>query len=120
MPFELGLAVAWGKLNPATHTWFVFEAKAYRIQKSLSDLNGADPPIHDGRVPGVMRELSNSFRRPKNQPTVPEMMGTYKVISRRLGKLMRAAGATDLFEARVFQDLCYAVKVETVNLRSLS
>jgi hypothetical protein len=43
MPFELGLAVAWEKSNPTKHNWFVFEAKAYRVQRSLSDLNGTDP-----------------------------------------------------------------------------
>lgn len=31
MPFELGLAVAWEKLNPKKHNWFVFEAKNYRL-----------------------------------------------------------------------------------------
>ena len=40
MPFELGLAVAWEKSNPTKHNWFVFEAKAYLVQRSLSDLNG--------------------------------------------------------------------------------
>lgn len=48
MPFELGLAVAWEKLNPGKHTWFVFEGVNYRILKSLSDLNGSDPQIHVG------------------------------------------------------------------------
>ena len=28
MPFELGLTVAWDKLNPGHHVWFVFEAKS--------------------------------------------------------------------------------------------
>ena len=63
MPFELGLAVAWEKSNPKKHTWFVFESKTYRLQKSLSDLNGTDPHIHGGQGAGVMRELSNVFRR---------------------------------------------------------
>jgi hypothetical protein len=111
MLFELGLAVAWQKLNPAIHSWFVFEAKAYRVQKSLSDLNGYDPQIHDGRVQGVMRELCNAFVRPTNQPTVPEMMSTYRSVSRRLTKIMEDVGAESLFEARVFQDLCFATKI---------
>ena len=111
MPFELGLAVAWQKLNPAIHSWFVFEAKTYRVQKSLSDLNGYDPQIHDGRVQGIMRELCNAFVRPANQPTVPEMMNTYRAVSRRLTKIMEDAGAERLFEARVFKDLCFATKI---------
>lgn len=118
MPFELGLAVAWEKLNPAKHTKFVFEAKAYRVQKSLSDLNEIDPLIHGGQVAGVMRELCNAFVRQRNQPTVPEMTETYKNVSRRLAKIMADAGAKSLFEARAFRDLCYESKVEA-KLRSL-
>ncbi len=115
MPFELGLAVAWEKSNPTKHTWFIFEAKAYRIQQSLSDLSGTDPQIHGGQVAGVMRELSNVFRRPRNQPTVPEMMRTFNTILRRSTKILAEAGATTLFEARAFQDLCQQAKVAAEN-----
>jgi nitroreductase len=119
MPFELGLAVAREKSNPTKHTWFVLESKAYRIQKSLSDLNGTDPQIHGGQVSGVMRELSNIFRRPANQPTVPEMMSTFNAISRRWAKILAEAGTTSLFEAKAFQDLCYEAKVAAESLRLL-
>lgn len=37
MPFELGLVVAWEKLHPGEHVWFVFESKKRRLLKSLSD-----------------------------------------------------------------------------------
>jgi hypothetical protein len=111
MPFELGLAVAWEKSNPGKHTWFVFEQRSYRIQKSLSDLNGTDPQIHSGVVSGVLRELRNIFRRTRTQPTVPEMTSTYYAISRRSAAILSAAGATSLFEARPFQDLCYEARV---------
>jgi hypothetical protein len=40
MPFELGLAVAFHWRRSAKHTWFVLETEKWRIQKSLSDLNG--------------------------------------------------------------------------------
>jgi hypothetical protein len=110
MPFELGLAVEWQRLNAARHTWFVFEEKSYRIQKSLSDLNGSDPQIHAGTASGVMRELRNIFERTRNQPTVPEMMSTFHTISRRSRSILTRTGATNLFEARVFQDLCYEAR----------
>jgi hypothetical protein len=113
MPFELGLAVAWAKLNPQNHQWFLFEAKPYRIQKSLSDLNGTDPHIHDGSVLGVMRELNNAFERPHNQPTVPEMMRAYRVVSRLSTKIIADAGAKSLFEAKAFRSLCYAARLAT-------
>src|SRR5208337_563400 len=37
MPFELGLAVAWQSIGDPSHRWYVFEAEAHRLQKSLSD-----------------------------------------------------------------------------------
>lgn len=119
MPFELGLAVAWEKANPARHTWFVFEEKEYRVQKSLSDINGTDPQIHGGTVSGVLKELSNIFRRESNQPTVPEMTSTYHAISRRAPKILADAGARSLFEARVFQSLCVEAKIAADNVMLL-
>lgn len=107
MPFELGLAVAWERLKPEKHAWFIFEAQEYRVQKSLSDLNGTDPQIHGGKVSGVMRELSNIFRRTRNRPTVPEMMKTFHAISRKSSSILEQSGTASLFEARVFQELCY-------------
>ena len=62
MPCELGMTVTWQILNPSRHTWFVFESRNRRLQKSLSDLNGTDPNIHEGTVEGVMRELCVSTR----------------------------------------------------------
>ena len=118
MPFELGLAVAWQQFNPANHSWLVFEAKAYRVQKSLSDLNGYDPHIHDGSVQGIMRELCNAFMRPNDQPTVPELMAAYRFVSRRAAKIMADTGAASLFEARAFRDLCFVSKGITEKLQS--
>jgi hypothetical protein len=112
MPFELGLAIAWEKLNPKKHTWFVCETKNRRIQKSLSDLNGTDANIHDGTVEGVMRELCNAFvRRRGPRPSVPEMMVTYRQMTRKLDDILRLAGTKNIYEARVFEELCFAVKV---------
>ena len=118
MPFELGLADAWEQISPTSHTWFVFEAKTYRVQKSLSDLNGYDPQIHDGRVQGIMRELCNAFVRPKNQPTVPEMMAAYRFVLPRTAKIMADTGAASLFEAWAFRDLCFVSKGITEKLQS--
>jgi hypothetical protein len=109
MPFELGLTVAWSKQYPRRHTWFVCESRAYRLQRSLSDLGGTDPNIHGGTIEGVMRELCNAFVRPAQQmPTIPQMMRTYRVISKAAAPIQRNAGAVSLFESRVFSDLLFA------------
>jgi hypothetical protein len=117
MPFELGLAVAWENLNPTDHTWFVFEEKSYRLQKSLSDLNGTDPQIHGGTVSGVLRELSNIFRRDRGQPTVSQMMNTYNSIARQASAVQAGAGASSIYEPEVFRELCYQAKI-SVEVRS--
>jgi hypothetical protein len=106
MPFELGLAVAWTRAN-RHHKWLVFESVKRRLAKSMSDLDGTDPYIHDGTVRGVMREVCNAFVRP-NQPTVPQMMNMYRSLRRGVPMILNNAGTTSLFTARAFSDLCLA------------
>jgi hypothetical protein len=106
MPFELGLAVSWARLNPRRHDWFVFESENRRAQKSISDLNGTDLNIHDGTIEGVMRELCNAFVRTSKHPTVPEMLMTYRELRRLVPEIVRRVGAGSVFEARTFEDLC--------------
>jgi hypothetical protein len=106
MPFELGLAVAWARVNPH-HRWFVFESQNRRLAKSMSDLDGTDPYIHGGTVRGVMREVCNVFVRVR-QPTVPQMLRMYRNLRRGVPKILRNAGTPSLFTARAFSDLCLA------------
>jgi hypothetical protein len=63
MPFELGLAVAWQRVQPHEHTCHVFESRTRRIEKSLSDLGGTDVHIHRGLPAGVFAGLTNAFVR---------------------------------------------------------
>ena len=116
MPFELGLAVAHAMNTGAGHEWFVFESHSNRLKKSLSDLDGSDPNIHDGTVEGVMREICNAFVRSRAaRPSVPEMMRTYRGLSRKLNAITAAAGARSVFEARIFNDLCFAAKAAIIH-----
>lgn len=80
MPFELGLVVAWDKLHPGEHVWFVFESKKRRLLKSLSDLAGTDAYVHGGRPRGLFRELSNALVRAERRPTVGEMASVYRAL----------------------------------------
>jgi hypothetical protein len=105
MPFELGLAIGWAKINWQRHTWFVYETQNRRAQKSISDLDGTDCNIHRGTPEGVMRELCNSFVRQRNRPTVGQMMRTYESLKRSVPELKRHSGAQTIFEARIFRDL---------------
>lgn len=105
MPFELGLAVAWEKLHPRKHTWFVLESRNRRVLKSLSDLAGTDVHVHHGQVKGVFRELGNAFVRVPHQPSVPEMQAIYRGLKAALPEIQHRAGTRSLFQARVFAEL---------------
>jgi hypothetical protein len=82
-----------------------------RVQKSLSDLDGSDALIHEGRAEGVMRELCNAFVRQRDpRPNVPQMMRNYRQVVRQLDDVLEAAGANSVFEARAFADLCFVAR----------
>jgi len=106
MPFELGLVLGWLKTSRrSNHNWFVFESVRRRLPKSLSDLDGTDPYIHDERPKGVFRELGNALVRSTNQPTVQQMRTIYNNIKTASPLIVKNAGANSLFEARVFRQL---------------
>jgi len=60
MPFELGLALGIHP-DPKQHAWFIFESTPYRVDRSLSDLKGYDPHIHNGTPEGILRAVTNAF-----------------------------------------------------------
>ena len=106
MPFELGLAVAHQhSVKRGEHDWFVCEAKQRRLAKSLSDLNGTDPFIHDGKIVGVFRELCNIFARSSRQPTTQDMHEIYRRLRIHLPEIMRRSAAISPYTSRVFKDL---------------
>ena len=105
MPFELGLAVDRALSPNSKHEWFVFESKAHRLQKSLSDLNGTDPYVHDGTAVGVLRGLMNALTREIRRPRLTELEGIYRDLSKAARKIKTEMKGGSLFEARPFHDL---------------
>jgi hypothetical protein len=94
MPFELGLVLGWLRANKRSkHTWFVFESVKRRMSKSLSDLDGTDPYLHDGRPGGVFRELGNALVRSANQLTVQHMWAIYTGIRKASPLITAKVGA---------------------------
>jgi hypothetical protein len=109
MPFELGLAVATGKLVDPKHSWYVFETINRRTEKSLSDLAGTDVYVHEGTVQGVLRQLSNAFIRQERQPNLAQMGAVYRYIRAELPSILATSRAKSLFDgARAFGDVCMA------------
>lgn len=111
MPFELGLAVAQAEYVHKEHRWYIFEAKRFRVLKSLSDLNGTEPYIHDGRPIGVLRELTSALARSRHKPTVLELTAVYRDVKLTAETLKRDLATQTLFDARPFQDLVLAASI---------
>jgi hypothetical protein len=106
MPFELGLSVACNRLvRDHQRQWFVCESATHRLQKSLSDLNGIDPRIHNGKVGDVFVELRNMFVKPFRQPAVQEMWAIYRDLRKSLPRILKQAGAESVFSPSIFRDL---------------
>ena len=108
MPFELGLAVAWQRIGDPSHRWYVFEADAHRLQKSLSDLNGTDSYIHHCKPLGVLQQLTNALIRTKHRPTVIELEAILSDLRKVSVKIKRKLRTQSLFGSRAFEELVFA------------
>jgi hypothetical protein len=67
MPFEAGLACGLA-LARGQHRYFVMEEAPFRMQRSLSDLNGIDPLLHGGTAQGMLREVTSCLAGSKPPP----------------------------------------------------
>jgi hypothetical protein len=108
MAFELGLAVACAGAPRGRHEWFVFEARSHRLGKSLSDLGGTDPYIHDGTPHGLLRALTNALVRRRHQPTVTQLERVYRDVRATASAIKQDLRSKTLYEARAFKDLVAA------------
>lgn len=106
MPFELGLAVARARTR---HQWFVFEAVNHRLKKSLSDLDGTDPQIHDGHPDGVLRGLANALSRSAMRPAPEDLKNIYRELKSAAVKVKTQRGGS-LFEAAAFKELVFLAR----------
>jgi hypothetical protein len=113
MPLELGLSLYRWHATKGQHQVFVFEKKAYRAQRSTSDINGLDPQIHNGTPKGVLVGLRNVFHQPDTTTSVPEMLASFRALKRKLPELRRRAGSKSLFETAIFNDLTVVALVES-------
>ena len=102
MPFEVGVAVAAARWRPA-HQWFLFEAKRFRVQRTLSDLSGTDAYIHGEGSRRLLIALTDALARAMKQPTVNELSQIHRFLRDKSGGIRRNYGT--LFGARAFRDL---------------
>lgn len=109
MPFELGLACAIADLTPP-HAFILLEKHRFRLQRTLSDMNGLDPYIHDGNVRGVIECVLDALRPRTGAPTHADVFRLYRTL-RIAANRFTNNGRRSLFTRSRFLELV-AVGVE--------
>ncbi len=87
MPFELGLAVAVAKHIVPSHQFRLLEERPYRLQHSLSDMNGYDPYIHSGTPSGMYEAVCSVFL--ENRPFPIQSVAGFRRVYRELRAFRR-------------------------------
>jgi hypothetical protein len=93
------------------HRWYVFEAKRFRVLKSLSEINGTEAYIHGGQPTAVLPELTNALARSRHKPTVRQFQAVYRDVKRAAEALKRDLATRTLFDTRPFNDLVLAATI---------
>jgi hypothetical protein len=106
MPFELGISYALSQV--ASHRFFVLEEKAFRLQASLSDLNGHDPHIHDGTPAGVLCCALDCFGTPSGAPPLSALEAMTRRLTQTALKLQREQRREGLFHPFLFRQIVMA------------
>lgn len=98
MPFELGLSVMAGG------HFFVLEERPHRLQLSLSDLNGYDPLVHEGRPELLLARICDALSSPNHRPSVKQLIEVFERIRRGVLHRARTHG-TDIYTRTAFSEL---------------
>lgn len=92
MPFELGMAWAIRAARPKAHEIVVMETEPFRLQRTLSDLNGVDPLIHEGKPHVLLTRLTAVFADEDAPPRIDALERLYGVVETRAADVKRLHG----------------------------
>ena len=108
MRFEAGLAAA-SYLSGTKKNWYLLESDRYRLQKSLSDLNGYEVNIHEGTTEGMLAVLLDIFPYRRQQPGPAELRLVCRLLKKAAIEIKRQS-RQDLFRPRAFELLWETAK----------
>jgi hypothetical protein len=110
MPFEAGLALA-HSLVTRSHSAFLLEARPYRLQRSLSDVNGLDPAIHGGTPLGVVQcALGLLGRLRRHRLDARKVVAIAEGVHRSVRAQVRRGDLPGVFSADAFKAAAAAVR----------
>jgi hypothetical protein len=110
MPFELGLAYALRSYHRPTRRYLfvLLESVPHRLGRTLSDLAGHDPLIHNGKPIGVIAAVLDSIGSPHDDPSPEDVYSIWRRLM-RVSRALKARHHTDsVFSRTMFNRLVAA------------
>ena len=107
MPFELGIAVALSRIE-RSHKFVLLEAKRHRLQRTLSDVNGIDPGIHNAAVKGVISCVLSQLGEPHGNPDAKTVASIHRELWKTIPSLKAIHGRTNIYSRSIFTELVEA------------
>jgi hypothetical protein len=101
MPFELGLACALSQLKHE-HKFIIFETKRHRANRTLSDLGGFDPHIHQGTTVGMVRCVFSAFGSKNNSVDFSAVIKLDEYLWKYAQQLIKQRKLPDVFDRAVY------------------
>lgn len=104
MPFELGLAVALSRARKSHH-FVILEKKRYRLQKTLSDMNGFDPGIHNATCKGIISCVLSHLARRDEHISPAQVEKIRRQLWKTVGILKQEHSRTNIYSRAIFNEL---------------
>lgn len=104
MPFELGLAVAMRRFLPS-HSFIILEGKRFRLQKTLSDLNGFDPGIHNCSRTGIISCVLSALGSRYGNPTLLQVKQLATEVWKTACTLKKEHNRSSIYSRAIFIEL---------------
>lgn len=105
MPFELGLACALAHIRKP-HAYVLLERKAYRLDRTLSDIKGRDPYIYGKSVRKLIGHVVGALQRENGvNPTPRQVFGLYLNLRTMSKNIKRQLNSDTLYHRSGFAEM---------------
>ena len=107
MPFELGLACNLARYR-GNHDIIVLEKQPFRLDRTLSDLKGRDPLVHEGKCGALVGCVLDAFETGEGNPEAAAVRRVTRRLRRVASTIRQKTLAETVFRRSVFQRLVSA------------
>lgn len=104
MPFELGIAFTLSRLQPG-HKFIILDAKRYRLQHTLSDVNGLDPLIHGNKASGIISCVLSQLGKTRGNPPVGQVERLNHQLWKAIPAFKSSHARTTIYSRGIFGEL---------------